>query len=93
MEKNILMISSDRKLFDEIDKYFENQVVDTCYICNIKEAIYKIQLNECCLIILDLASLKYCGDEIIITMRKYSPAPILVLLGNGNNLNNSNFPY
>lgn len=87
MEKNILMISSDRKLFDEIDKYFENQVVDTCYICNIKEAIYKIQLNECCLIILDLASLKYCGDEIIITMRKYSPAPILVLLGNGNNLN------
>lgn len=76
MEKNILMMSDDRKLFDEIEKYFEHQVMNLCYLCSMEEAIYKIQLNECCLIILDLVSMKYSGDDLIIMMRKYSPVPI-----------------
>ncbi len=87
MGKNILIISSDRKLSDEIEKCFVNQIVDVCYICSVQEAIYKIQLNDCCLIILDFASLKQCGDEAIIMVRKYSPVPILALLNDRNNSN------
>ncbi len=87
MGKNILIISSDRKLSDEIEKCFVNQIVDVCYICSVQEAIYKIQLNDCCLIILDFASLKQCGDEAIIMVRKYSPVPILALLNDKNNSN------
>lgn len=87
MGKNILIISSDRKLSDEIEKCFVNQIADVCYICSVQEAIYKIQLNDCCLIILDFASLKQCGDEAIIMVRKYSPVPILALLNDRNNSN------
>lgn len=87
MGKNILIISGDRKLFGEIEKRFVNQIVNVCYICSVQEAIYKIQLNDCCLIILDFASLKQCGDEAIIIVRKYSPVPILALLSDRNNSN------
>lgn len=45
MGKNILIISSDRKLSDEIEKCFVNQIADVCYIYSVQEAIYKIQLN------------------------------------------------
>ncbi len=76
MEKSILMMSDDRKLFDEIEKYFEHQVMNLCSLCSMEEAIYKIQLNECCLIILDLVSMKYSGYDLIIMMRKYNPVPI-----------------
>lgn len=85
MEKYILIISSDRKLSDEIEKCFVNQIVGVCYICSVQEAIYKTQLNDCCLIILDFASLKQCGDEAIIMIRKYSPVPILALLSERSN--------
>ncbi len=87
MEKNILIISGDRKLFEEIEKCFVNQIVDVCYICSVQEAICKIRLKDCCLIILDFASLKQCEDEAIIMIRKYSPVPILVLLSDRSNSN------
>ena len=80
-----MIISSDRKLSDEIEKCFVNQIVGVCYICSVQEAIYKTQLNDCCLIILDFASLKQCGDEAIIMIRKYSPVPILALLSERSN--------
>ena len=85
MEKDILVVSGDIKLYKEIQNRLTDSVVDVCHASNIQEATYRIQLHDCCLIILDLSSLDGSPDEMIVAMRERIPVPILVLLEDAEN--------
>ena len=85
MGKDILVIGSEIKLFKEIERYYMDSAVDICYAENIQKAAYKIQMRECCLIILDIAPSDDSADETIAAIREKSPVPILVLMGDAGN--------
>lgn len=79
MLKNVLVIDSDYENFKEIKANLQDETTDVQYSATVKTALEKISEQLYCLIIMDVLLSEGGGHDVIVSMRKRTPMPILAL--------------